>query len=181
MTINVAITVCCGISARYRVPCSERLSNGFFSGHSSVITNLWSSSDDTPRTSCYTIHVCSIKFIFISQNLSLHWRVMFSYVLFPKHPVILQRATSIYRNTHHVTALVRMRIRPKRSLVSVHDFYLSKHSNKITKWKTNSSAKQINYTENNYPQNQNEKGQLIYDPQSETTIDSCLWLGTTLT
>jgi hypothetical protein len=25
MTIYVSITVCCGISARYRVPCAERL------------------------------------------------------------------------------------------------------------------------------------------------------------
>ena len=30
---------------------------------------------------------CSIKFIFIYKNLSLHWRVTFSNVLLPKHPV----------------------------------------------------------------------------------------------
>ena len=68
-----------------------------------LITNLWwSSSDDTHRALLHnTCMFCSIKFIFISKNLSLHWHVMFSNVFPPKHPVNLQRATTIYKNTHH--------------------------------------------------------------------------------
>ena len=45
------------------------------------ITNLWwSSSDDTHRTSCYTMHICFVQLsvYLYFKNLSIHWRVTFT-------------------------------------------------------------------------------------------------------
>ena len=82
----------------------------------------------------------------------------------------------------NVTAVGGRRWGPRCSVVSVHIIYLKLNTkyknNKRNNW--NSSERWNKHkTEMNYPQNPCGKKLPKYGSQSETTIDSCLWLRTT--
>ena len=73
-----------------------------------------------------------------------------------------------------VTALVcRMKSGPRRSVESVHDFNIQKTLKQNNKRESEQFC-QAKTTKQKTRSHKTQKEKLIYDPQSETKIDSCL-------